>query len=443
MLNNVFGRTAALALLLATTAGAQQAAQLTLPAGQPLMVDRVVAVVGGEAILWSDVMMEVNQRRAAGFPVPEDSAGQMAVASEVLNDLVDVEILVQQAKRLGINLTDAEVTAQTEQQFRRVRAQFASEEEFRRELRSAGFGTPEEYRRSLTEQFRKQMLQQRAFEELRRRMKPADVTEEEITAAFAQWRERIGRRPATISFRQLVVAPRASDDARNAARVKAESLLAEIRRGGDFESIARRESMDPGSRELGGDLGWARRGSGFVPEFERVVFSLRPGQVSPVFETSFGYHIVRVDRVQPAEVKSRHILIRPVISESDIAAARDTAASAAAQWRAGTNFETLVSRYHDPAEERGILQPFPRDSLPESYQRAITGVGPRQITEPFQLGTGTAVKFAVLEIVSQEEGGEYTLAEVRERLRQQLAQERSTRQLLDDLRRTTYVDVRL
>jgi peptidyl-prolyl cis-trans isomerase SurA len=443
MLNNVLGRTGALALLLATTAGAQQAAQQSLPPGQPLSVDRVVAVVGGEAILWSDVMMEVNQRRAAGMPMPADSAGQIAVATEVLDDLVDVEILVQQAKRLGINLTDAEVTAQTEQQFRRVRAQFASEDEFRRELRNAGFGSPEEYRRSLSEQFRKQMLQQRAFEELRKRMRPADVSEEEITAAFTGWRERIGRRPATVSFRQIVVAPRASEDARNVARAKAESLLVEIRRGGDFEAIARRESMDPGSRELGGDLGWARRGSGFVPEFERVVFSLRPGQVSPVFETSFGYHIVRVDRAQPAEVKSRHILIRPVITESDIAAARDTAASVAGQWRAGTNFETLVSRYHDPAEERGILQPFPRDSLPESYQAAIAGAGPRQITEPFQLGAGTAVKFAVLEVVSREEGGEYTLSEVRERIRQQLAQERSTRQLLDDLRRTTFVDVRL
>jgi peptidyl-prolyl cis-trans isomerase SurA len=429
------------AALVTAPAAAQEP---TLPVGQHLMVDKVVAVVGDQAILWTDVMTEVNQRRAAGAEVPSDSAGQMSMAREVLDDLVDIEILVQQAQRLGIELTDAEVIAQTDQQFRRVRGQFPTEEEFRRELRNAGFGSPDEYRRTLTEQFRRQMLQQRAFEELRKRMKPADVSEEEINAAFEQWRARLGRRPATVSFRQIVVAPTPSEAAKARARAKAESLFVEIRGGGDFEAIARRESMDPGSRDLGGDLGWARRGSGFVPEFERMVFALRPGQVSPVFETSFGYHIVRVDRVQPAEVKSRHILIRPEITESDIAAARDTAASVARQWRAGTAFETLVTRFHDTAEERGILQPFPRDSLPESYQAAIGTLGAGQVTEPFQLGAAAGtVKFAVLELVAVAEGGEYALSELRDRLRQQLAQERSTRQLLDDLRKSTYVDLRL
>ncbi|CAN5138620.1 peptidylprolyl isomerase [soil metagenome] len=423
---------------------AQEALAAAVPPGQPMMVDRVVAVVGDQAILWTDVMTEVNQRRAAGLELPADSAGQMTVAREVLDDLVDVEILVQQARRLGIDVTDAEVLASVEQQMRRVRGQFSGDEEFRRELRNAGFGTPEEYRRSLTDQFRRQMLQQRAFEELRKRMKPADVSEEEITAAFEQWRGRIGQRPATVTFRQIVVAPKPTAEAKALARAKAESLLVEIRRGGDFESIARRESMDPGSRDLGGDLGWARRGSGFVPEFERVVFALPPGQVSPVVETSFGYHLIRVDRVQPAEVKSRHILIRPVITDADVAAARDTAANVAEQWRQGTPFETLASRYHDNAEERGILQPYPRDSLPPSYQQVVAGKAAGTISEPFRLGEPPGlVKWAVIELVTATEGGEYTLAEMREQLRAQLSSERSTRNLLDELRRSTYVSLRL
>ncbi|HUF66666.1 MAG TPA: peptidylprolyl isomerase [Gemmatimonadaceae bacterium] len=435
---------AAALLLLPAAGGAQEAVALTVPPGQPMMVDRVVAVVGDQAILWTDVMTEVNQRRAAGMELPADSAGQMNVARQVLDDLVDVEILVQQARRLGIDVTDAEVLASVEQQMRRVRGQFSGDEEFRRELQNAGFGTPEEYRRSLTDQFRRQMLQQRAFEELRKRMKPADVAEEEITAAFEQWRGRIGQRPATVSFRQIVVAPKPIEEARAVARAKAESLLVEIRRGGDFESIARRESMDPGSRDLGGDLGWARRGSGFVPEFERVVFALPPGQVSPVVETSFGYHLIRVDRVQPAEVKSRHILIRPVITDADVAAARDTAANVGAQWRQGTPFETLASRYHDNAEERGILQPYPRDSLPPSYQQVVSGKAPGTISEPFRLGEPPGlVKWAVIELVTATEGGEYTLAEMREQLRAQLSSERSTRNLLDELRKSTYVSLRL
>jgi peptidyl-prolyl cis-trans isomerase SurA len=444
MRNRERARLLAALLLLPASGAAQEVLAPAAVPGQPMMVDRVVAVVGDQAILWTDVMTEVNQRRASGLQLPADSAGQMAVARQVLDDLVDVEILVQQARRLGIDVTDAEVQVSVEQQIRRVRGQFSGDEEFRRELRNAGFGTPEEYRRSLTDQFRRQMLQQRAFEELRKRMKPADVTEEEITAAFEQWRGRIGQRPATVTFRQIVVAPKPTEEANAVARAKAESLLVEIRRGGDFESIARRESMDPGSKDLGGDLGWARRGSGFVPEFERVVFALPPGQVSPVVETSFGYHLIRVDRVQPAEVKSRHILIRPVITDADVAAARDTAAAVGEQWRQGTAFETLASRYHDNAEERGILQPYPRDSLPPSYQEAVAGKSPGAISEPFRLGEAPGlVKWAVIELVSATEGGEYTLAEMREQLRSQLSSERSTRNLLDELRKSTYVSLRL
>ena len=71
-----------------------------------------------------------------------------------------------------------------------------------------------------------------------------------------------------------------------------------------------------GTKELGGDLGWNRRGR-MVPEFDRMMFALNPGIISPVIETAFGFHIIRVDRVQPAEVKARHILIRPTVDTSD------------------------------------------------------------------------------------------------------------------------------
>ena len=64
--------------------------------------------------------------------------------------------------------------------------------------------------------------------------------------------------------------------------------VVQLKHGADFEELAKRYSMDPGTKNLGGDLGWNRRGSGLVPEFEAMMFSLRPGELSPVFRTSFG-----------------------------------------------------------------------------------------------------------------------------------------------------------
>jgi hypothetical protein len=85
--------------------------------------------------------------------------------------------------------------------------------------------------------------------------------------------------------------------------------------------------MDPQTRETGGDIGWARRGEN-VAEFDRWLFgssfvaALQPGQMSPVVELPLGYYIIRVDRVQPGEVKAHQIVIAPKIDSLDVARAR-------------------------------------------------------------------------------------------------------------------------
>jgi len=424
--------------------GAQVPATATRAVPPSLQIDRVVAIVGEQPVLWTEVLTAINQRRAQGLQVPSDSAGQAALARSVLNDLVDEEILVQKAKELKLEVTEAEITAAADRQIKTVRSQFKSDEEYRTELRNAGLGTAEEYRKGLIDQYRRQNLQQKAFAELRKRAKPANVTEEEVTAAFERSRSDLQKRPATVTFRQIIVTPKASAPAKAKAKARADSLLAEIRKGGDFELIAKRESMDPGTKQLGGDLGWNRRGSGLVPEFEQMMFALRPGDVSPVIETAFGYHIIRVDRVQSAEVKARHILIAPVIDSADVAAAKVEADSVAAQWRRGVSYDSLLAKHHDATEEKGVLQPFTRDSLPASYQAALTGAKPGTITNSFQLANPRgAPKFAVLQVVTATEAGEYDPAEVRDQIRAQLSDERSIRALLDELRKQTYVSLRM
>lgn len=425
----------------APTPPASRVASAGAPAALP--VDRVVAVVGDQVILWSDVMNSINQQRAAGLQLPPDSAGQAALAKEALNALVDEEILVQKARLLKINVTPDEVNRSVDDQAKRIRQQFTTDQQFRDELKSAGFGTPEEYRRTLYDQFYRRTLQQRAFEELRKTAVGRNVSDTEIQESFDRNKSQLQSSPATVTFRQVVVSPRPSAAAKATARAKADTILAEIRRGGDFEQIAKRESMDPGSKPQGGDLGWNRRGA-MVPEFERMMFALRPGQISPVIETAFGFHIIRVDRIQAAEVKARHILISPVVDSADIAASRVEAETVASQLRAGAAFDSLIARHHDPAEEKGILQPFVRDSLPASYATAIAGKKAGDVAGPFELASQRGpAKWAVIQLVTVSEAGQFDEAEVKNRIRTQLIAERATRSLLDGLRKQTYVSVRL
>ncbi|MGQ0715635.1 MAG: peptidylprolyl isomerase [Gemmatimonadaceae bacterium] len=435
---------AALALLGSSAASAQDARPETVP------IDRVVAVVGNEVILWSDVLEEINVMRAQGRELPSDSAQQMTLAREIIGRLVETELLVQRAQQDSVLVNDIDLTQQVDARMRQVRGQFQTEQEFLELLRTSGFGSIEEYRRWLTDEQRRNALQEQLIQKLRAegKLPPAPVSEEEVQRFFDENKGQVPRLPATVTFRQIVVPVTPSERARQAARAKAESLLVELRRGGNFEQVAKRESMDPASRETGGDLGWRRRGGGaegLVPEFEYVIFQLGPGQLSPVFETSFGFHIARVDRVQPAEVKARHILIRPKLDSIDVAAARARADSVANAWRAGASLDSLVARFHDPIEERSIPNPFPRNQLPEPYQKAVEGHQANDILDPFEIPDAArdVPKFVIVQITSMEPEREPSLGEFRQQIREQLAQQKAVRRLFENLREATFVSVRI
>lgn len=437
----------ALALLAAPVAAQDpMAASAGTPRQSSLPLDRIVAVVGNAPILWSDVIGYINERRAAGMQIPEDSAAQMVLARKVVDDLIDDELLVQRAKVDKIEISDADVAATVDRQIKRLREQITDDAQYREELKRAGFGNPEEYKKWLMDQARRQFARQRLIDKMRQEGKlvSGSVTESEVTEMFEKNKTTLPRRQSTVTFRQIVIAPRGSDAARAAARLKAESLLIEIRHGGDFAQIAKRESMDQTTRETGGDLGWNRRGL-MVRDFDAVMFSLNPGATSEVFETIFGYHIVRVDRVQPAEVKARHILIRPVLDSNDVARARQQADSVYTAWKNGAPFDTLLARYNDPREYALITDPVERDKLPQSYATAFSGKTDNEIVAPFAIEDKSAgvPKFVVAQITKAVEGGDFTVSDLRETIRDQIAQEKAMRRLLESLRKQTYVTVRL
>ncbi|MBW7933620.1 MAG: peptidylprolyl isomerase, partial [Gemmatimonadaceae bacterium] len=415
-------------------------------APRDLPVDRVVAVVGSKPIMWSEVQELINFQRQQGAQIPEDSAGFVAFARDIISDLVDQEVLIATAKGYKIDVTDAEVLAQVDGEMKRIRDQFKSEQEFRDALKGEGFGTVEELRKVRLDRAKRDLFQQRAIDSLKAkgRMPTVAISEAEITDAFEKAKDRLPQRPATVTFRQIIVSPTPTEASKKATLAKMDSLRKEIASGVDFEVVAKRESQDQGSKDLGGDLGWNRRGM-MVPAFDQMMFALAPNVVSPTVETVFGAHLIRVDRIRPAEVKARHILLRWKMDSSDVQRARVRADTVLAQWEKGVPFDSLVAKYHDDAELRLMADPVPRDSLPAEYRAAIADkkagdfAGPFLIPNP-QNGLSKAV---VLQLTSVEPGGPMKISDVRERIRAQLLQEKTARRILDQLRKEMYVSIRM
>ena len=111
--------------------------------------------------------------------------------------------------------------------------------------------------------------------------------------------------PEMVRARHILVAvkPDATPEQKEAAKKKAEEIQAKAKAGEDFAKLASENSDDPGSKAKGGDLGFFTTGS-MVGKFEQAAFALKPGEVSGVVETEFGYHIIKQEERKPAEQQS-------------------------------------------------------------------------------------------------------------------------------------------
>jgi len=421
------------------------AAQVADSAGALVPVDRIVAVVGNRALMRSQLDEQFYQLiTSLGVTGPSTAADSARLRRQILEDMVDDELMVQQAQKdTTIKVTDAEVIESVEKTLRDIRQKYPNEFEFQKELRAAGFVSMEEYRRFMVEQARRDMFRSRLTDVLKEQgtLKPVQPTEQEMRAFFDAQKGQFGKRPATISFRQVVVVPQSTEQARAQARALADSITRELRKGADFAVAAKRFSQDPGSRDLGGDLGWTRRGM-FVPEFEKVAFALKPGQLADPVESSFGFHIIQLQRAQPGEIQARHILIVPELTESDIDRALELAQKVYAELKAGALVDSLQRRYSDPTEEREAAA-TPLDRLPPVYARALADADSGTVVAPFALdGPGGRRKFAVVLVTEKRAEGEIRYEDVKDRVRGALADQLATRKYLQRLRSATYVDVR-
>jgi peptidyl-prolyl cis-trans isomerase SurA len=404
-----------------------------------------VGVVGTTPILYSEVLDEVNVRRAGGLQLPADSAGRVKLERDILNEMIDAELLVQKAKEEKVEVTDEELGRQVDAQIKQIRTNYPTEGEYRQALRANGLGTPDEYRKRQMDQLRRSRLQEEVYQKLRRDQKLAvsAVSDQELYEAFAQNKATLPQRPAMVSLKQIIVAPKPTAKARAAARAKAESLLVQISKGADFAELARKYSQDPGSGAQGGDLGWNRRG-GMVKEFDEMMFALPVGRVSPIVQTDFGYHIIRVDRAQPAEVKARHILIVPQRDTADVTRARLEADSVRAAVLKGADFDSLATKHHDAQEFRAVPD-VPRDSLPPAYRTALGAAARGAVVGPFPIDDPRSglQKFVVLRVTEATAAGEYPEAEIKAQLRDRLGEAKTMRKLVDSLRKATFVSTKL
>lgn len=427
-----------------TAVAALMVLPLTGHAQQQERVGFVVAVVGDSVILNYDIEEDVFRTVAQSQQPPPQGEALERLRRQLLESRIDQLVILQAAARdTSVRVDQSTVDGAVQQEVQRRQRALGGPEQLEAALRQSGLSMVE-FRNQLTQQIRRERLIQAYVQRQQQSRRPPPVTEAEMERYLAENRERLGERPATVIFEQVVVPVTPSDSALGRARAKADSIYALVVSGDEeFETLARRFSDDPGTRELGGDLGYFREGV-MVREFSNAAFAMRPGQVSPPIRTSFGYHIIRLERIRGAERQARHILIRPEITEADAQRARALADSVVVQLRSGADIDSLIARHGD-RDEQARIGPIVRDQLPEPYLTALATTNTGEIVGPLPIGEATQQKWAVVQVVNVQQSGEYTLddAYVRAQIRRLLEQEKLLEEIVEELRRRTYIDVRV
>jgi peptidyl-prolyl cis-trans isomerase SurA len=271
---------------------------------KPLTLDKIVAQIGENVILKSDIESQKAQEIDS---VKNITANQDC---EILEKLLMQNLFLNQAEIDSIKISDAQVDGEMENRLRVIEQQIGGRQKME-----------EFYNKTVTQiknEFRPLIKKRLMTEEMQRQITGAtNITPKEIEEYYKNLpSDSIPFINAKISIQQIVVFPKITQEDRQITINKLKEIREDILKGKSFETQARIHSQDPGSALQGGQM-TASRGM-MVPPFEAAVFGLKPGEISNVFETDYGYHIVQLIERKGDDYTCRHILLVPEFNRQSL-----------------------------------------------------------------------------------------------------------------------------
>ena len=281
---------------------------ISRPRGQEL-VDGIAVKVDNQIVLRSDIdnIMAQEMARAQGKPLPPD------LRCKILQSLVLTRLMLARAEVDSVTVTDQQVNSELDRRMayfvQQVGSEKKLEEMYNKSLRAL--------KDDLRGQVHDQLVQQKMQEQIAGKV---TVTPREVKEYFDKVpKDSIPYFSTEVEVGQIVIPAQVNDASKQAAIVKLNELRARILAGEKFETLAKEFSQDPGSAVEGGYLGFFKRGE-LVPPYEAASRKLEPGQLSPVVESQFGFHLIQLIERKGDSYSTRHILLKPETGTTDVSA---------------------------------------------------------------------------------------------------------------------------
>jgi peptidyl-prolyl cis-trans isomerase SurA len=348
------------------------------------LADEIVAVVDHSIILRSDILTQMAMvALQQGLSREDLLAGQgEKIFLEILENQIQELLLIARAKEDSVEVPRDVVEERVRGRIREMKDEYGAAA-FARQVQEEGL-TEREVRDRLRKRFRKDMIRQTMYG---RMAQEVSVSQRDLQ----EYRTRNeGRLPPVYSLSHIMVAPSPSLDRVTEARQRIEVLLDRAKSGEDFAALAREYSEDPGSGPTGGDLGFFGRGD-MVTEVEEVAYALRPGEISDIVKSDFGFHVLKLEEVTGERVRARHILITLQPSETDIAVAYQKAVRLYARVQSGESFADVAREASDHAETAasgGLLGTYSDENPPPGFVDVMGGMSLGDVSSPIQTEFG-------------------------------------------------------
>ncbi len=323
-------------------------ALLLLPLGeagrgfaQEKVIDRVIAVVGTNTVLQSELESQYQQMVTAQEAVNENSH------CKLLEELLYQKLLLAQAQKDSLSVTDAQVEQELDRRISYYIQQFGSEERF-----TTFYGkSVEDFKIDLKDNIRDLLLSQQMQSKI---TGDINVTPNDVRLYYKSIPEdSIPFINSEVEVGQIVKKPTTTPEAKKEAKEKITDIRLRIMKGeSPFAAMAALYSEDPGSSSKGGLYEHIQRGQ-FVPEWDAWAFKLKPDEISEVFETVYGYFIIQLIERRGDEVDARSLLIAPKVDVSDLLKAKLSLDTIYTKLTADTiSFSEAAAKYSEDEESK-------------------------------------------------------------------------------------------
>ncbi len=344
------------------------------------ILDRILAVIDEDVILESDLENQIAYLKKMG---EKDEDGTLRCF--VFENMLTNKLLLAKARLDSLKVSDEQVENELNRRLNMFIMQSGGEVEFEKIMGKSILQFKIELRPKIKEQLLIEQQKNKITENVQ-------VTPKEIRQFFNQIpKDSLPYLPAEVEAYQIVIIPKPSQESKEKAKSKLKNIRNQILAGSSFEDMAKFYSEDIESAKQGGSLGEFKKGQ-MVPEFDDVVFSLKEGEISEVFETQYGFHIVKLHKIMGDRAKASHILIIPEKTNKDEELALEKIRKVRQEILDSTKFEIAAVKYSDDPQSKIygglIINPqngeprVPLDQLEPEVYLTIDKMNEGEISEP-------------------------------------------------------------